>query len=167
MEQSKPFAEEILSPAGPERAPIGQEEIRQAAGILREYRRGKANLERRIIDNEQWWKMRHWSRIPHGGDGDPRPASGWLVNVCLSKHADAMDAYPEGPVPSPGARRPGPRPGSSPTSSPWSSTSAATKRPTPTPGGTSSSTAPAAPACSGTRAFFPASATSPSGGSTS
>lgn len=96
MEQSKPFAEEILSPAGPERAPIGQEEIRQAAGILREYRRGKANLERRIIDNEQWWKMRHWSRIPHGGDGDPRPASGWLVNVCLSKHADAMDAYPEG-----------------------------------------------------------------------
>lgn len=83
-------------PAEAEKAPIGPEEIRQAAETLREYRRGKANLERRIVDNEQWWKMRHWSRIPHGGDGDPRPASGWLVNVCLSKHADAMDAYPEG-----------------------------------------------------------------------
>ena len=34
-----------------------------------------------------------------GGEGgnpqDVRPASGWLVNCILSKHADAMDSYPE------------------------------------------------------------------------
>ncbi len=77
--------------------PIGPEELRKAEEILRAYRRGKANLERRIVENEQWWKLRHWSQMRprHGASGDPQPASGWLVNVCLSKHADAMDAYPE------------------------------------------------------------------------
>ena len=77
--------------------PIGPEELRQAEETLRAYRRGKANLERRIVENEQWWKLRHWSQMRprHGAPGDPQPASGWLVNVCLSKHADAMDAYPE------------------------------------------------------------------------
>ncbi|MCI5814938.1 MAG: hypothetical protein MR216_08475, partial [Bacteroidales bacterium] len=76
--------------------PIGPEELRQAEETLRAYRRGKANLERRIVENEQWWKLRHWSQMRprHGAPGDPQPASGWLVNVCLSKHADAMDAYP-------------------------------------------------------------------------
>ena len=29
-----------------------------------------------------------------GNSGDPQPASGWLVNCILSKHADAMDCYP-------------------------------------------------------------------------
>ena len=77
--------------------PIGSEEVRKAQETLREYRRGKANLERRIVENEQWWKLRHWSQMrpQHGAPGDPQPTSGWLVNVCLSKHADAMDAYPE------------------------------------------------------------------------
>ena len=77
--------------------PIGPEEIRKAQETLRAYRRGKANLERRIVENEQWWKLRHWSQMRprHGAPGDPQPTSGWLVNVCLSKHADAMDAYPE------------------------------------------------------------------------
>ena len=35
------------------------EEVRKAQETLREYRRGKANLERRIVENEQWWKLRH------------------------------------------------------------------------------------------------------------
>ena len=78
------------------RLPIGPEEVRRAGETLRAYRRGKQTLERRIIDGEQWWKLRHWEATGHGGDGDPRPVSGWLVNVCLAKHADAMDAYPEG-----------------------------------------------------------------------
>jgi hypothetical protein len=81
------------------RPKIGQEEVRQAAQILRKYRLGKKNLERRIIDNEQFWKLRHWEQMEKDGEGgnpqDPQPASGWLVNCILSKHADAMDAYPE------------------------------------------------------------------------
>ena len=87
------FSETIEAQAAAQ--PIGEKQILEASGILHKYKSGKANLEARIIDNEQWWKMRHWQSIPHGGKYDPKPTSGWLVNACMSKHADAMDAYPE------------------------------------------------------------------------
>ena len=78
---------------------IGAEAVRAAAEVLRRYRAGKQNLDRRIIDNEQFWKLRHWEQMEKAGEGgnpeDVRPASGWLVNCILSKHADAMDCYPE------------------------------------------------------------------------
>ncbi len=85
--------QEVLTPR------IGADEVRHAAQVLRRYRLGKQNLDRRIIDNEQFWKLRHWEQMEKSGEGgnpqDIRPASGWLVNCVLSKHADAMDSYPE------------------------------------------------------------------------
>ena len=39
---------------------IGKEEISKAMATLQKYKQGKANLEQKIIDNEQWWKLRHW-----------------------------------------------------------------------------------------------------------
>lgn len=74
---------------------IGEEEIRQAARVLQEYKRGKANLEARIIDNEQWWKLRHWEQIRKKNKHDPEPVSAWLFNSIANKHADAMDNFPE------------------------------------------------------------------------
>lgn len=83
----------------PQRPKIGTEEVRRAADILRRYHAGKRQLEQRIIDNEQFWKLRHWQQMEKTGQGgnlaDPQPTSGWLVNCILSKHADAMDCYPE------------------------------------------------------------------------
>lgn len=83
----------------PQRPKIGTEEVRRAADILRRYHAGKRQLEQRIIDNEQFWKLRHWQQMEKAGQGgnpaDPQPTSGWLVNCILSKHADAMDCYPE------------------------------------------------------------------------
>ena len=83
----------------PQRPRIGTEEVRRAADILRRYHAGKRQLEQRIIDNEQFWKLRHWQQMEKTGQGgnpaDPQPTSGWLVNCILSKHADAMDCYPE------------------------------------------------------------------------
>lgn len=74
---------------------IGREEILKATSILEKYKKGKANLEQRIIDNEQWYKMRHWEQIRHdNSDGAPRPASAWLFNSIINKHADAMDNIP-------------------------------------------------------------------------
>ena len=75
--------------------PIGREQIREALETLRRYKAGKANLERRIVENEEFWKLRHWDHIPEQGTTGLRTKSAWLVNVLLSKHADAMDAYPE------------------------------------------------------------------------
>jgi len=76
---------------------IGRDEIFEAMEILRKYKAGKVNLERRVIENEQWWKMRHWEMIRGKGKNAPRPepASAWLFNSLANKHADAMDNYPE------------------------------------------------------------------------
>lgn len=75
---------------------IGTPEIRAAAEILKQYRQGKANLEKRIIENDQWFKMRHWQQFrKNAREGDPEPASAWLFNSLANKHADAMDNYPE------------------------------------------------------------------------
>ena len=82
----------------PPRPKIGAEELRKANMILKRYKEGKTRLEQQIIDNEQFWKLRHWEQMEKQGEGgnsgDPQPASGWLVNCILSKHADAMDCYP-------------------------------------------------------------------------
>ena len=77
-------------------APIGPEQVAQAAAILQRYKAGKAGLDQRILDNEQWFCMRHWKnhRNPMM-EGKPQPASGWLFNSIANKHADAMDNYPE------------------------------------------------------------------------
>ena len=76
--------------------PIGKEQVNKAEELLQEYKRGKASLDQRIVDNEQWYKLRHWEQIKAGkkNPGDPEPASAWLLNCIANKHADAMDNYP-------------------------------------------------------------------------
>ncbi len=74
--------------------PIGKDEITKARQTLMRYKNDKANLERKIISNEQWWKLRHWEQL-RADQKDYKPASAWLWNVIVSKHADAMDAFPE------------------------------------------------------------------------
>ena len=39
---------------------ITNDTIRAAYATLEKYKAGKASLEQRIIDNEQWWKLRHY-----------------------------------------------------------------------------------------------------------
>ena len=73
---------------------IDVKNIREATRILGQYKSAKAPLEQKIIENEQWFKMRHWQHYTRG-DGGKLPASGWLFNSILNKHADAMDNYPE------------------------------------------------------------------------
>ena len=74
---------------------IGTEEVRDATKILNDYKSCKTNLERRIIENDKWWKMQHWGLIKKTNSTDPEPASAWLFNCIANKHADAMDSYPE------------------------------------------------------------------------
>lgn len=78
--------------------PIGKNQIEQATLTLQKYKAGKANLERRIVENEQWWKLRHWEQIRKDNNTDPEPVSAWLLNCILNKHADAMDNIPEASV---------------------------------------------------------------------
>ena len=71
---------------------IGNEEVEKATALLKKYKESKTNLENRIIDNEQWFKMRHWEQL-RSSSGDEN-ASAWLFNSIANKHADAMDNYP-------------------------------------------------------------------------
>jgi hypothetical protein len=72
---------------------IGREQIAEANQILQNYKKGKANLEKRIVDNEQWYKLRHWECMREESQGI-QPTSGWLFNSIANKHADAMDNFP-------------------------------------------------------------------------
>ena len=79
-----------------ERQAIGTEEVAKAQQLLEKYKAGKAALDQRIIENEQWFRMQHWRSYKNNMmEGKPKPASGWLFNSIANKHADAMDNYPE------------------------------------------------------------------------
>ena len=74
------------------------ERLREFTAQLQKYKTGKASLERRVVSAENWWKLRNRFEERRGGlgdDGGYRSESGWLHNVIVSKHADAMEAYPE------------------------------------------------------------------------
>jgi hypothetical protein len=78
---------------------IGKEQLLQFTRILQEYKSGKARTEARIIASENWWKLRNTTEEQKesaiGKDGGFTSRSGWLHNVIVSKHADAMESYPE------------------------------------------------------------------------
>ena len=71
----------------------------ELTAVLQKYKAGKQSLERRVIAAENWWKLRNRfeedKRPSASSTGDFRAVSGWLHNVIVSKHADAMEAYPE------------------------------------------------------------------------
>ena len=76
--------------------PIGPEQIAKAIQTLQKYKAGKAMTEQRIIASEVWWKRRHWDYMSEmGNPHDHRNASAYLFNCVMSKHADAIEAYPE------------------------------------------------------------------------
>lgn len=81
---------------------IDRKAIERAAQTLQDYKKGKASLESRIVEEERWWRLRHWDVIrgKHsaqmtGEEARPEPTSAWMFNSILNKHADLMDNYPE------------------------------------------------------------------------
>ena len=77
---------------------IGPEQLKKFTQVLEKYKAGKSQTEQRILASENWWKLRNTieeQKASHiGGDGF-KSVSGWLHNVIVSKHADAMESYPE------------------------------------------------------------------------
>ncbi len=82
-----------------QRQPISRPEIAEAYNILQKYKEGKANLETRLVANQQWYKLRQWECMrktsEHKDQKDQiEPSSAWLLNSIANKHADAMDNFP-------------------------------------------------------------------------
>ena len=94
--------EQIKAPEAMQSAPmvmpIGSEQLKQLTQILQKYKADKTYTEQRVIASENWWKLRNASEEQKDTDIVKKgfvSKSGWLHNVIVSKHADAMEAFPE------------------------------------------------------------------------
>lgn len=74
---------------------IGEKQLAKAQEILTKYKAGKAPLEKRIVEDEMWYELRHWETLRKEKNSvQPTPTSAWLHNAIVNKHADAMDNVP-------------------------------------------------------------------------
>lgn len=93
VQQSTP-----VDPAAPKVKPIGKEQVKKFLKVLQGYKAGKVQTEKRIVSSENWWKLRNITdaqKDADAGDTGFKSRSSWLHNVIVSKHADAVEAYPE------------------------------------------------------------------------
>jgi len=78
---------------------IDENRLIEAEKILMKYKAGKASVDRRIINAQDWWKIRNWQQIENArgtkGATIIKSATAWLWSCVVGKHAEAMDAYPE------------------------------------------------------------------------
>ena len=100
--KGQPSAE--ISSAEPMKQVVDKKVLEEAIQTLKDYKAGKANFESRIVEEERWWKLRHWDVIKgkstleashNPEEARPEPASAWLFNSIANKHADVMDNFPE------------------------------------------------------------------------
>lgn len=93
-QQANPTQAEERKPGG-----INEERIIEAEKLLMQYKSGKASVDRRIVNAQDWWKMRNWLQIENKrgtrGATEIKSATAWLWSCIVGKHAEAMDAYPE------------------------------------------------------------------------
>lgn len=89
------------SVAQTKRKKIDEQAVREAAQTLKQYQAGKKNLENRIKEEEEFFRLRIWDHIrstmtkeERERDTRPQPTSAWLFNSVINKHADMMDNYP-------------------------------------------------------------------------
>lgn len=86
---------------------VDSNKVREFTQILEQYKEGKKNLDERIKNNQEWWKLRHYGNMsPKTGTAAandksqrntsrPKSVTAWTVNSIINKHADYMDNYPE------------------------------------------------------------------------
>lgn len=99
MQVAAPANELAAVLSGPTVQAIGESQLQDFTKFLQEYKAGKKPTEDRILASENWWKLRNsFEEEKESGkavDDGYKSVSGWLHNVIVSKHADAMKAFPE------------------------------------------------------------------------
>lgn len=76
---------------------MNEKRLKKANELLEKYKAGKAMHDQRVIENEKWYRLRHWEQIRGNGGNQARrheTKTPWLFNALNILHADAMDAYP-------------------------------------------------------------------------
>lgn len=79
------------------KGPVDEDRLQKFTQVLQKYKTGKASVERRAINAENWWKLRNQMQreAETKGLSGFNAKSGWLHNVIVAKHADMMEAFPE------------------------------------------------------------------------
>lgn len=73
---------------------ITSDDVREAVRVLGLYKSAKSNLDNRVLENEKWYRLRHWEQLRDDKE-KKRRHSAWLFNSIVNKHADFMDSIPE------------------------------------------------------------------------
>lgn len=86
---------------------VDSQRVQEFNRVLAKYKAGKASIDQRTIEAENWWKMRNSFKgntylrdkfkaldLNSFNYKDFKSVTGWLHNVIVSKHADAVEAYP-------------------------------------------------------------------------
>lgn len=78
---------------------VTKDKIMDMIQVLLKYKSGKISVDRRVVANQQWWKLKNWEMIEmeRGTKGATtiKSNTAWLWNCIVGKHADAIDCYPE------------------------------------------------------------------------
>ncbi len=76
---------------------ISKEEIKKMLSAFKSYKNAKESFDRRVIENENWYKGDSWQYISGKNKNDTTysPASSYLLNGIWHKHAEAMENYPQ------------------------------------------------------------------------
>lgn len=78
---------------------FGKEQTQKALTDLQAYVDGKKMVDIKATENQQWWRLRHWSVI--GGETNEAIRAGievgsaWAFNSLMNKHAAIMDSFPK------------------------------------------------------------------------
>lgn len=78
---------------------FGKEQTLKALTDLQDYVDGKKMVDDKATENQQWWRLRHWSVI--GGETNEAKRAGievgsaWAFNSLMNKHAAIMDSFPK------------------------------------------------------------------------
>ena len=95
--ETEPANEAVLYRPGGSR--ITKEMLSEATHTLFKYKAGKSSVDTRIINAQEWWKLRNWQQIEATkgvkGSHSSKSNTAWLWNCIVGKHADTMDSYPE------------------------------------------------------------------------
>ena len=78
---------------------FGEEQTEKALTDLQVYMSAKRSIDDKATENQQWWRLRHWSTITRQTNEAQKAGievgSAWAVNSLLNKHAAIMDSFPK------------------------------------------------------------------------
>jgi len=88
------------TPAPPAGRQMTEERLKKANDLLKRYQSAKSAHDARVVENEKWYRQRHWeiinskNREPDDEGEMYETKSAWLFNALNILHSDAMDAFP-------------------------------------------------------------------------